>query len=307
MGVAVLDDKRKYVLLNGNEIGALLAEYRITRLKELGCLPENGTTSASIIKTFVTSPLVDAIAKGHGLRCVNTLTGFKWTGEKIRKYEDVLKNELLEKEGIYIDYDKTDYFTRINLGIKYGTAFIFACEESYGYLPYDFVRDKDGNASTIAFCELLSHLSKNKITAIEYLNSIYVKYGCYDQNTVNLYFEGASGAEKINKIVNSYIENPPREIGGIKVKNHKNFGNEGYKDEDGEPIPLENFHILALENNFTFAVRASGSEPKIKFYVFGNEIVRDRSELSNVKSRISEKIINLSESIKADALERADN
>ena len=76
--------------------------------------------------------------------------------------------------------------------------------------------------------------------------------------------------------------NPPEEMGGIKIRKKKNFGNEGYKDEDGELIPLENFHILELENNFTYAVRASGTEPKIKFYVFGNETVSDQRELSNI-------------------------
>ena len=122
-----------------------------------------------------------------------------------------------------------------------------------------------------------------------------------------MYFEGASGAGKISKIVDSYIENPPSEIGGIKVNKHKNFGNEGYKDEDGDRIPLENFHILELENNFTFAVRASGTEPKIKFYVFGNEAVNNRDELIKVKTKLSDKIMNLSDKIKTDALERADN
>ena len=307
MGVATLDATRKYVLLNGNEIGALLAEYRITRLKEFGCLPENGSERATIIKTFVTSPLIEAIAKGHGLSCINTLTGFKWTGQKIRKYEEILIRELNEKEGVVIDYDKTDYYTRMELGIRYGKTFIFACEESFGYLPYDFVRDKDGNASTIAFCELLSYLSKKKKTIIEYLDSIYLKYGYFDQNTINIYFDGATGAVKIQKIIDSYIENPPKEIGGIRILSIKDFGKSGFKDEDGDPIPLEKFYYIELENGYYYAVRASGTEPKIKFYLFGKEIVNQMEDLDEIKNRVSDQLISLSTGIEKDAHQRAES
>ncbi|MGE4551292.1 MAG: phospho-sugar mutase [Opitutales bacterium] len=305
MGVATVDERRKYVLLNGNQIGALLAEYRINRLKELGCLPENGTKSAIIIKTFVTTPLVDAIASGQGLQCVNTLTGFKWTGQKIRQYEENLKKEFYQQEGIAIDYDNTDYYSRIDLGIKYGKSFLFACEESYGYLPYDFVRDKDANASTVAFCELISFLSSNKESIIEYLDSIYLKYGYYDQKTISVYFDGESGANKIKNILKSYKDSPPAHIGDIRVRSHMDFNEAGYKDEDGDPIPIEDFHIFKLDNDYSFAVRASGTEPKIKFYVFGKASANNQQDLQNEKLNVLKNLDLLAQTIETDAKIRA--
>ncbi len=306
MGVATLDKKNKHTLLNGNEIGALLAEYRITRLKEFGCLPENGSKKATIIKTFVTSPLIEAIAKGHGLNCVNTLTGFKWTGQKILKYEKDLIKAIADEEGIFIDYDKTDYYTRIDLGLRYGRTFIFACEESFGYLPYEFVRDKDGNASTIAFCELLSYLAKKKITVLDYLDTIYLKYGYFDQKTVNLYFEGASGAKKIENIVQSYIDNPPKKVDDLEVKSRKDFAKTGLIDEDGDPIPQEKFQYMELENDYYFAVRASGTEPKIKFYIFGKEVPKNLDELPQIRNRVGDQLKSLAGVIENDARERAE-
>ena len=307
MGVATLDGNKNYALLNGNEISALLAEYRITRMKEFGCLPQEGTKNATIIKTFVTTPLVECIAKGHGLNCINTLTGFKWAGKKIRDYEKELKEGIHEAEGIGLDFDKTDYYTRINLGIKYGRTFIFACEESYGYLPYDFVRNKDANGSIIAFCELLSYIKKNNSSVIEYLDQIYVKYGYFDQRTVNIYFEGAMGAQKIKNIVDSFSSDCPKSIDGHKIIDHKDFSKSGLKDEDGDNLPLEQFHVFTLENNYSVSVRASGTEPKIKFYVFGNEKIHNIGQLKQIKNTVSEELIKISEYLENDARTRADN
>jgi len=305
MGVAVFDAQKKVKYLNGNEIGAMLTEYRLTRLKELGCLPDNGTKQAVIIKTFVTTPLVETIANSHNVKCVNTLTGFKWTGEKIRKYQEVLEENLIKDYGIKINFDETDYYSRLDLGLNYSKAFIFACEESYGYLPYDFVRDKDANASTIAFCEMLADLENKNTTPIEYLNTIYENYGYYNQFTLNLYFNGASGADKIKRIVESYLNNPPKELGEYKISNHINYGEAGHRDEDKSPIPTESFHVLSLEKGYSYAVRASGTEPKIKFYVFGNAKVDNNLSLKEAKESVNANINTIVELIEKDAQGRA--
>jgi phosphoglucomutase len=305
MGVASRDEKKNYVLLNGNEISAVMAEYRISRLKEFSCLPENGSKRATIIKTFVTSPLIDAIAEGHGLNCVNTLTGFKWAGQKIRQYEEAIKKELLDNEGIAINYDDTDYYSKIDAGIKYGKAFIFACEESYGYLPYDFARDKDANASIIAYCEILSYLKSKNTTILKYLDNIYLKYGYYDQETVNIYYEGATGSKKINNIINSYKSDPPESIFEQKVIKHHDFEKPGKLDEDNCPVPIEKFHVFELENKYSVAVRASGTEPKIKFYIFGREIIKNSSELNNVKSKVFAQLERCKLQIEEDAERRS--
>ena len=204
-----------------------------------------------------------------------------------------------------INFDKTDYYSRIDLGLKYSKCFLFACEESFGYLPYEFVRDKDGNASTIAFCELLSHLNKKGITVIEYLDSIYIKYGYYDQFTLNLFFDGATGADKIKKIVKSYTVNPPSNIGETKIVRHINYGEPGHLDEDQELIPVENFHMLYLENGYSFAVRASGTEPKIKFYIFGNANIETSQKLNDLKTEVSNKLSEIAANLEKDAHSRS--
>ncbi|MET0261918.1 MAG: phospho-sugar mutase, partial [Rariglobus sp.] len=135
MGVAVRGTDGKQHLLTGNQIGALLAEYRLTKYKELGIIPAAGSQSVAIVKTYVTTSLQDAIGQGHGVKVINTLTGFKWIAAKIRGYEEQLKGALLKEQGIALDYDATPFETRVKLLQKYSTFYAFGCEESYGYLP----------------------------------------------------------------------------------------------------------------------------------------------------------------------------
>ena len=146
MGVAVRDLAGKMVLLTGNQIGTLLAEYRISTLKDAEILPEDGSKNAVLIKTFVTSPMQEAVATWHGLKTINTLTGFKWLGEKLAGYEAQMKAKLFEQEGLAVDYDACDIWTKADLMLEYSTYFVFGCEESYGYLASDKLRDKDANA-----------------------------------------------------------------------------------------------------------------------------------------------------------------
>lgn len=293
-------------LYTGNQLGSAIAEYRVHKLKEIGILTPDNVGNAALIKTFVTTPLQEAIAKANGLKCINTLTGFKWIGEKLRDYEDQLLEAIFDEEGIGLDYDGTDLSTRVQLLLEYSTFYVFGGEESYGYLASDRVRDKDANAAVLMFCELLAYLKLNNLTLEEYLDAIYLKYGYYRETLINLFFEGAAGAQKIQNILASYASNPPAEIDGVKVARVTNFAADDIQDADGKPIPREKFFLLELENGYRFAARGSGTEPKIKFYCFAQEDVTSESELDSAKARADERIQSLAKAIEADARERAE-
>lgn len=306
MGVAVRDRDGKMVLLTGNQIGTLLAEYRISTLKDAEILPEDGGDNAVLIKTFVTSPMQESVANWHGLKTINTLTGFKWLGEKLADYEAQMKTELFEKEGIAIDYDACDLWTRADLLLDYSTYFVFGGEESYGYLACDKVRDKDANAAVIMFCELAAFLSAQDMTFPEYLDALYLQHGYYEEKTINIYYEGAAGSQKIKNILESYRENPPTAFGEVGVTGFTDFGKDEIIDADGKKIPPQDFYFLELSNGYSYAVRGSGTEPKIKFYVFGRSDVQEPEELALVKSTAAEVMQGILQAIEADARQRAE-
>ncbi|MCH2074148.1 MAG: phospho-sugar mutase [Puniceicoccaceae bacterium] len=294
MGVAVRDRAGKMVLLTGNQIGTLLAEYRISTLKDAEILPEDGSENAVLIKTFVTSPMQEAVATWHGLKTINTLTGFKWLGEKLAGYEAEMRANLFEKEGLAVDYDACDIWTKADLMLDYSTFFVFGCEESYGYLASDKLRDKDANAAVVMFCELAAYLKALEMTFPEYLDSLYLQHGYYEEKTINIYFEGAAGSQKIKNILESYRSDPPKAFGDITVSGFTDFGKDEIIDADGKRIAPQDFYFLELSNGYSFAVRGSGTEPKIKFYVFGRSDVTDPKELAEVKlaaSKVMEKTL----------------
>jgi len=305
MGVAVRDGNGDMQLLTGNMIGSVLAEYRISKMKEIGLLPPGGTQNAAMVKTFVTTPLQDAIGKGHGLKVINTLTGFKWIGEKIRIYEETLQEKLLEEESFRIDYDNTPYTKRADLLKKHSTFYVFGGEESYGYLGSDAVRDKDANSAVVMFCELAAELKNQGKTFLDYLDAIYLKYGFYLEQLGTLVYEGAAGAQKIKNILKSYRDDAPKSINGIAIKEVKDFGTTEIFDDDGKKIPAQDFFFLTFENGYQFAVRGSGTEPKIKFYVFGREDVADQAALAATKEKTRETLTSLKEAILKDADERS--
>ena len=146
-----------------------------------------------MMKTFVTTPMLDKIASAAGIRCINTPTGFKWMAKKLAKYEQKAVSEIKQNEGIGIDMDATDLFTRIEILSRYSSYVVLSAEESYGYLPLDVVRDKDGNASALSIAELQAHLQRSKSDVFEYLDQLYLKYGYHSEKTENIYFEGAEG------------------------------------------------------------------------------------------------------------------
>src|SRR5207249_2251890 len=143
-------------------------------------------------------------------------------------------------------------------------------EESYGYSAHDFVRDKDGNAASLMFAEVAAHGKSRGMTVGQLLDEAYSIFGFYSEKNASLYFEGAEGAAKIRKLVDSYAASPPKEINGIRVKSVKNFAEQTFRDVEGDEIPKEKMLIYELENGSRIAVRGSGTEPKIKFYMFAN-------------------------------------
>ncbi len=302
MGCAVRNKAGRMELLTGNQIGALLAEYRLLKYKEIGAIPASGSQHVAIIKTFVTTKLQDAIGHGHGVKVINTLTGFKWIAAKMRAYED----RLCAAMGPGFDYDATPFEERIKLLQQHSTFYAFGTEESYGYLPNDYLRDKDGNAACLMFSELCAWVKGRGMTVPEYLDEIYLRYGFYQEGVINIYYEGASGNAKIKRILETYRSSPPKAFGDVRVTQFQDFGREKILDADGEVIPSQDLYVVSLSNGFSFAARGSGTEPKMKFYLFATEKVATAAELPAVKSRVRATLERLNKLIEADARERAE-
>jgi len=302
MGCAVRNRLGRMELLSGNQVGALLADYRLMKFKELGWIPAAGTQRACLIKTFVTSRLQDAIGHGHGVKVINTLTGFKWIAARLRLYEERLQ----AAEVPDFDYDDLSPEQRAKAQLAKGTFFVFGTEESYGYLPNDMVRDKDGNAACLMMAELCAWLKERNVTVPEYLDELFVKYGFYLEGVINLYYEGASGNAKIKRILETYRAAPPRAFGDVAVTKFEDFGREKILDDDGEEIPKQDLYLVTLANGYSFAARGSGTEPKMKFYLFANEKVANAAELPAIKAKVKAELDRLKALIEADAKTRAE-
>jgi phosphoglucomutase len=262
MGVAIRTRDGKMKLLTGNQIGSLLAWYRIKTLFDKGVLNKPNAARAVIIKTFVTTDLQNAIADHYGVRCVETLTGFKYIGAKLANYEREIPEQLRRS---YADLAESE--TR-RLRFAYSSFYVFGGEESYGYSGADFVRDKDGNGAVIMFCEVAAYAKSRGQTVDQLLDEIYSQFGYFAEKTSSLVFEGAEGANKIASLMRSYTADPVREIHRLKVVNFKNFETDEIRDVEGDLIPKTKMLMLELEDGTRIAVRPSGTEPKIKYYLF---------------------------------------
>lgn len=265
MGIAVRDTATgKMQLLTGNQTGCLLAWYRCMSMIELGLINESNIAHTVLVKTFVTSPLQDAIASSYGIAPVNVLTGFKYIAAKLGKYEKAIPEELRR------DYRSLSEAETRALRLQYSKYFVFGGEESYGYLAQDFVRDKDANAAALCLAEMNAYLATRGIGLLECLNNIYKQFGYYKELGKSLVMEGADGAAKIAALTQSYIANPPAEMDGSKVVNVRDFSAGTLVDAEGDPIPAEKMLFFALADGRSFAVRPSGTEPKIKYYLFAH-------------------------------------
>ncbi len=299
MGAAVRSKDGKMKLLTGNQIGSLLAWYRIKTLFDKGVLNEQNASRAVIIKTFVTTDLQKAIADYYGLRCVETLTGFKYIGAKLGKYEHAIPEQLRRS---YVDLTEPE--TR-RLRLAHSSFYVFGGEESYGYSGADFVRDKDGNGAVIMFCEVAAYAKSRGQSVDELLDEIFATFGYFAEKNGSLVFEGAEGADKIARLAESYSTNPFSEVLGSRVRSIKNFETNMIEDVEGDLVPKEKMSVFELEDGTRIAVRPSGTEPKIKYYLFAqrrpDDGKFDSAELSRIKAQVGEKLDRLLDWLKKDA------
>ncbi len=254
LGVYVKDTKSgEYITLTGNMSGCLLADYEISQIKETKGLPEDG----KFIKTIVTSNLADAIAKYYNVDLIEVLTGFKFIGQQILKFETTGKG-----------------------------TYLFGFEESYGCLIGTHARDKDAIVATMALCEAAAYYKTKNMTLWDAMIAMYERYGYYKDGVQSVTMKGIEGLNKIQEIMTNLRENPPKEINGHKVLSFRDYKADTIKNiETGEitPTGLPNSNVLYFDmtDNVWMCVRPSGTEPKIKFY-YG--VVGDSLEDAEKKS-----------------------
>ena len=238
LGVFSKMNNGEYVSYTGNMSALLICEYELSQKKEKGILPNNG----AIITTVVSSKLTKAIAENYGAKVFETLTGFKWIGEKIRKFEE---------ENSY--------------------KYLFGFEESYGCLIVPHARDKDGISAVMALCEATAFYKNKGWSLWEQMIKIYEKYGYYREGQVSIVLKGADGAEEIKNKMAKMRSNPPTELAGLNVLEVRDYQEHVIKKADGEvsetDLPTSNVLYYELSNNSWCCVRPSGTEPKIKFYM----------------------------------------
>ncbi|MEI6051552.1 MAG: phospho-sugar mutase, partial [Opitutaceae bacterium] len=203
------------------------------------------------------------------------------------------------------DYESLPLAQRAKLLMQHNTFYAFGTEESYGYLPNDFLRDKDGNAACLMFAELCAWVKSRGLTVPEYLDEIFLRCGFYLEGVINLYYEGASGNAKIKRILDTYRAQPPKKFGDVAVAKFQDFGREDIRDADNELIPKQDLYLVTLANGYSFAARGSGTEPKMKFYLFANEKVGTAAELPAVKLKVRTTLDALTQLIESDAKARA--
>lgn len=238
VGVAV-QEGADYVLLTGNQTGAILIEYLLTQLKEKQQLPKNGR----VFKTIVTSDLGRVIAEFHGVSSEDVLTGFKFIGEKIQQYEQSKEYE-----------------------------FLFGYEESYGYLIKPFVRDKDANQAILAITEAASFYKAQGKTLLNVLHDLYERHGYYFEGLVSVTKKGADGARDIQSLLTNLRSQPLTEIAGIAISSQEDYLTQTRSfvdDRHDEKIILPQANVLKyfLVDGSWVCVRPSGTEPKIKYYI----------------------------------------
>lgn len=303
MGVAIRNRLGKLEMLTGNQIGSLMAWYRATTLLRQGILTPENVARAVLIKTFVTTDLQKAIAEKLGLRCVETLTGFKYIGAKLTQYEQALPAEILANYRRLPE--KETRFQRL----RHSSFYVFGGEESYGYSGADFVRDKDGNGAVAMFAEVAAYAKANGLTIDSLLDEIYAEYGYYLENSHSLTFEGAEGAARIKRLSESYATQPPQNLDGSTITAVRNFATEEIYDVEGALIPKEAMLIMDLADGRRVAIRPSGTEPKIKFYTFGRREPAPgcsftKSELRDIKAEVSASLERLWTVLQQDAAAR---
>ncbi|SHJ31820.1 alpha-phosphoglucomutase [Dethiosulfatibacter aminovorans DSM 17477] len=262
VGMSVKNRQGEYVLLSGNQVGALMMDYILSRMKENGTMPENPL----VIKTIVTSELGRAVAEYHGAECMDTLTGFKFIGEKIEEYE---------KSG--------------------EKKYVFGFEESIGYLIGTLARDKDAVTASMIACEMAAYYKKRGSNVLDELERLYRTHGYFKEGLKSITMEGMEGSRKILEIMNWFRNTEIDSIGELKIASTSDYSTSVRKLADGseEKIELPKSNVLkyVLEDGSWFVLRPSGTEPKIKIY--SSVVDGDRVASENKFNEITEYVYGL--------------
>jgi len=260
VGIAVKNTENEFILLNGNQTGSLLINYLLSAWQEKGKL----TGNEYIVKTIVTSNLIEAIAKAKNVTFYNTLTGFKYIGE--------IMTQLEGKQ-----------------------TFIGGGEESYGYLVGEFVRDKDAVVSAAFIAEMTAFYKDKGSSLFEALIDTYLEYGFYKEKLISITKKGKTGAEEIVAMIEKFRTNPPAILGGSKVVTLKDYGRRVETDLASgttQPIELPKSDVLQFitEDGSIISARPSGTEPKIKFYCSVNTKLASKEDYHQVDQQLEAKI-----------------
>ena len=263
LGVYAKDTKTgEYVSFTGNMSGMLIAEYILRERTKTGTMPEN----PALVETIVTTDMAKAIAADYGTALIEVLTGFKYIGEQIKIFEQ----------------SKSHHY-------------VFGLEESYGCLAGTYARDKDACVAVMMLCEVAAYYKTQRKTLWDAMIDMYEKYGYYKEGLATLTLKGIDGAEKIQAMMSSQRENPPKEIGGLKVLAVRDYKADTRRDmRTGEVtatgLPSSNVLYYELEDNAWCCVRPSGTEPKIKYYfgVKGSSLEDASEKLEQLKKAMTE-------------------
>lgn len=257
MGAVVKNERGEYVVLTGNQSGAILVHYLLTALREAGRLPDNG----AVVKTIVTSEMGADIARSFGVRVDNTLTGFKYIGERMTRYEQTGE-----------------------------ATFLFGYEESYGYLAGHYARDKDAVVASLLIAEAAAYYKRQGKTLYDVLLELYETYGYYFESLESRTLKGLDGVRKIQGIMEDWRTAPPAEVAGVKVERVLDY----LPGLDG--LPPENVLKFMLADGSWFCLRPSGTEPKIKVYFAVRRSKREEAEaaLARLTAEVMARVDNRS-------------
>ena len=260
VGVEVLQKDGSYLNLSGNQIGAIMAKYILEAHKNAGTLPEN----AALCKSIVSTDLVTKIAESYGATMFNVLTGFKFIAEKIQEFEE-----------------------------KHNHTYMMGFEESFGYLIKPFVRDKDAIQAVLVVAELAAYYRSRGLTLADGIEEIYKEYGYYAEKTISVTLSGVDGAEQIKAIMAKFRENGPKEFNGTAIAVVEDFKAQTSIAADGTvttlTTPPSDVLKYTLADGSWIAVRPSGTEPKIKFYiaVVGESNEDSQTKIANIEAEIN--------------------
>ena len=260
VGVEVLQKDGSYLNLSGNQIGAIMAKYILEAHKNAGTLPEN----AALCKSIVSTDLVTKIAESYGATMFNVLTGFKFIAEKIQEFEE-----------------------------KHNHTYMMGFEESFGYLIKPFVRDKDAIQAVLVVAELAAYYRSRGLTLADGIEEIYKEYGYYAEKTISVTLSGVDGAEQIKAIMAKFRDNGPKEFNATAISVTEDFKAQTSTAADGTvtvlTTPPSDVLKYTLADGSWIAVRPSGTEPKIKFYiaVVGESNEDSQAKIANIEAEIN--------------------